>query len=87
MSCKMTAAKAQYYWRLPRLLTANQAAAHLGITPKTLWEWVNRGIIPQVKFPGAKPKYDIQDLDRIIEEHKCISPAAEVSIESVHRPK
>ncbi len=62
-----------------RLLTGKEAANYLGIRPKTFWEWVNRGIIPQVKFPGAKPKYDIQDINGIIEQHKTLSPAAQAA--------
>lgn len=72
---------------LRRLLTAAEAAVRLGITPKTLWEWVNRGIIPQVKLPGAKPKYDIHDIDRIIEAHKTLSPAAQAAADLLHNSK
>lgn len=72
---------------LRRLLTAKEAAIRLGITPKTLWEWVNRGIIPQVIFPGSKPKYDILDIDRIIEQYKSFSQASKVSIDNIHNPE
>ncbi len=54
----------------PRLLTGKQAADYLGIHPKTLWEWVNKGIIAQVKIQGANPKYDVRDLNRLIEQNK-----------------
>jgi len=60
-----------------RLLTAKQAAKYLGIRPKTFWEWVNKGVIAQVRIPNAKPKYDIHDLDSLIEENKKY-------VESVH---
>ncbi len=59
-----------------RLLTHKEAAEYLGIAAKTLWEWVNRGIIPQVKFPGSNPKYDIVDIEMAIEENKSYSEAA-----------
>ena len=59
-----------------RLLTGNEAASRLGITPKTLWQWVNLGIVPQVKIPGAKPKYDINDIDELIDRNKGYSEAA-----------
>jgi predicted site-specific integrase-resolvase len=65
---RMTNSNPQAY--IQRLLTRKEAAAYLGIAEKTLWDWVNRGIIPQVKFQKSKPKYDIRDLDRIIEENK-----------------
>jgi len=61
-----------------RLLTAKEVSIHLGITPKTLWVWVNRGLIPQVKFPGSKPKYDVQDIEKIIEQHKEYSETSHV---------
>jgi len=61
-----------------RLLSAKEVSAHLGINVKTLWSWVNRGLIPQVKLPGAKPKYDIHDIEMIIQEHKSYTDASEV---------
>lgn len=56
-----------------RLVTAKVAASYLGIRPKTLWEWVNRGVLPQVSIPGSKPKYDLRDLEKLIEKHKHFS--------------
>ena len=56
-----------------RLLSGVEAARRLGIAPKTLWEWVQKGIIPQVKFPGTKVKYDIKDIDKLIEKYKSFS--------------
>jgi len=61
-----------------RLLTAKEVSKYFGINAKTLWVWVNRGLIPQVKLPGAKPKYDIHDIERIIEKHKSYSDVSEV---------
>ena len=73
-----------FYWNKnsmevkQRLLSATQAANYLGVDTKTLWEWVNTGLIPQVKFPGRRPRYDIQDLDKLIEENKKMTDAAMV---------
>lgn len=53
-----------------RLLTGKQASQYLGIRYKTLWEWVKKGIIVQVKIPGAKAKYDLWDLEILIERSK-----------------
>ena len=53
-----------------RLLTSKQAAAMLGVSTKTLWEWVNRGVLPQVKIPGTRPKYDIEDIRLVISKYK-----------------
>lgn len=61
-----------------RLLSAKEASEYLGINVKTLWAWISRGLIPQVKLPGAKPKYDIRDIERIIEKHKSYSDISEV---------
>ena len=63
-----------------RLLTGKQASQYLGIRYKTLWEWVKKGIIAQVKIPGAKAKYDIWDLKILIERSKQIE---DVSVQKV----
>jgi len=62
-----------------RLLTAKEVSKYLGINAKTLWAWVNRGLIPQVKFPRAKAKFDIRDIETIIEKHKTYSEVSEVA--------
>ena len=72
---------------LPKLLNGRETAAMLGITVKTLWEWVNRGIIPQVKLPGAKPKYDLRDIEIIIEQHKSFAPSSLAAKEILQTPK
>ncbi len=55
---------------MKRLLTRKETAEYLGISEKTLWEWVNDGLIPQVLFPTKKPKYDIKDLDALVNKNK-----------------
>lgn len=68
-----------------RLLTAKQAAEYLGIRPKTFWEWTSKGVIPAVKIPGANPRYDLRDLEALIEQHKCYPAAGEVEGEILAR--
>lgn len=62
-----------------RLLSGKEAAEYLGITYKRLWELVQSGVIHQVKLvKNARPKYDIRELDTLIEENKSLTPAAQV---------
>ena len=55
---------------LKRLLTSKEAAEYLGISPKTLWVWSRGGLIPMVHFEGTRVKYDIRDIERVIENNK-----------------
>jgi excisionase family DNA binding protein len=55
---------------MKRLITQKEAAAILGISPKTLWLWTNNGLIPYIKLPGTRIKYDISDLEQVIQDHK-----------------
>ena len=61
---------------LKRLLTAKEAAEYLGISTKTLWEWTEKGILPRVEIPGTKSKYDLQDLENLIQENKIYATQA-----------
>jgi excisionase family DNA binding protein len=53
----------------PRLLTVQQAAAYLGRTPEAIYGMRKRGTIPVVQTDG-RVFFDIQDLDRWIEQNK-----------------
>ena len=55
---------------LKRLFTAKETAEYLGISPKTLWVWSRSGLIPMVHFEGTRVKYDIRDIERVIENNK-----------------
>jgi excisionase family DNA binding protein len=52
---------------LPELLTTQQAADHLGVTPQTLavWRCTRRYAVPFVKV-GSKVRYRRADLDRFL---------------------
>lgn len=56
-----------------RLLRADQAAAYLGISPRTLWSLTNCGEIASVRFGAGRRKsvrYDLCDLEAWIEAKK-----------------
>ncbi len=54
-----------------RLLTTKEAAAFLGVKPKTLdvWRSTQRYNIPYVKLGGAI-RYDLYDLEKVIADNK-----------------
>lgn len=58
-----------------KLLNAKEAAAHLGVCEKTLWNARERGEIQAVRM-GRRVLYDPQDLARWIETHKSTGPVA-----------
>ncbi len=55
---------------MKRLITQKEAAEMLGISPKTLWLWTNNGLIPFIKLPGTRIKYDISDIEQTIQKHR-----------------
>ena len=55
----------------PRLLTLNQAATYLGMTPDALKAKVHMGRIPTVDI-DKKLRFDKLDLDRMIDQNKKI---------------
>ena len=54
---------------IPRLLTLDQAATYLGLTKEALKAKVHIGKVPTVEI-DKKLRFDRQDLDRIITDHK-----------------
>lgn len=56
----------------PRLLTLNQAAMYLGLTPNALKAKVHMGRVPTVDI-DKKLRFDKLDLDRIIEQSKKVA--------------
>lgn len=46
----------------PRLLDAKQAAAYVGVSPKTLTRLADEGQIDR-KYIGNRPKYERESLD------------------------
>jgi len=54
---------------VPRLLTLNQAAAYLGLSPDALKAKVHMGRVPTVGI-DKKLRFDKLDLDRMIDQSK-----------------
>jgi excisionase family DNA binding protein len=55
----------------PRLLSAQTAAAYLGVPYTSLRDWAHRGHIPIVRVPGCRRLwFDRRDLDRAVESWK-----------------
>jgi excisionase family DNA binding protein len=48
--------------RLPALLTADEAAAVLGLHPKTVYAWARRGMLPVYRLPGGVLRFDEDEL-------------------------
>lgn len=55
-----------------RLLNSKQAAQYFGITERTLYNWVKRGLFKPVKIPGGHNKYDIKTLQNAINSFKKV---------------
>jgi len=53
---------------LKRLLDVTEAAEYLGISAKTLYNWVSQRKVPFFKV-GNMVRFDLQELDRFIKEH------------------
>jgi excisionase family DNA binding protein len=51
----------------PRLLTAKEAIAYLGISLNTLNRIEKRGLIQPFRTPGGHRRYDMQMLDEYLE--------------------
>ena len=53
---------------MDKRLNTNEAAAYLGVSPKTLWEWRNRSLIslPCYRIGKRKLMYLQSDLDRYL---------------------
>lgn len=53
---------------MKRLLDVTEAAEYLGISAKTLYNWVSQRKVPFFKV-GNMVRFDLQELDRFIKEH------------------
>lgn len=64
----------------PRLLSAREAARYLNMSYKNFWQLLNTGKmdLPAIRIPGTRPKYDIRDLEKLIDESRSTSASAKV---------
>jgi len=53
-----------------RLLTATEAAEYLGVAESTIRGWASQGRIPKVKIGGTALRFDVKELDLLIESDK-----------------
>jgi excisionase family DNA binding protein len=49
-----------------KLLNVGRAAAYLGVSPASLRNWSNRGLVPTYRTPGGQRRYDPADLDEFM---------------------
>ena len=61
---------------MDKRLNTNQAAAYLGVSPKTLWEWRNRTLIPLPCYRVGKRRliYLQSDLDNYLTQCRIEIP-------------
>ncbi len=55
-----------------RLFTVREAAVYLGMSPKTLYNQASARQLSVVKM-GRSLRFDVRDLDALIDAHKCSS--------------
>ena len=48
-----------------KLLRPGQAAARLGVTPRTLINYVKAGLLPAQLTPGGQRRYTLSDIKRL----------------------
>jgi hypothetical protein len=53
-----------------------EAAKHLGLTPRTLYNWRYLRKGPPYYMVGGKPVYDIRDLDQYLADRRIDPEAA-----------
>lgn len=61
---------------IKRLYTRAEAAAYLGLAPKTLENWQHQGKGPKHVKIGGRVNYDLVDLDAYIEAQKAAMESA-----------
>ena len=65
----------------PSLLTKAEAAAYLGIAPRTLDDWRSAGAIPCIERPGYV-RFLVEDLDEFLQRHRVVART-----ETAYRPR
>ncbi|MCI1134739.1 DNA-binding protein [Enterococcus gallinarum] len=53
-----------------RYLNQREACIYAGTSPKTMNEWIKRGLKQIVFNDDSNPKYDVRDIDDFMEKHK-----------------
>jgi excisionase family DNA binding protein len=50
------------------LVTAQAVADHLGISPKTVYEFAQRGLLPSIRIGERIVRFSWEDIDRYVEQ-------------------
>lgn len=53
-----------------RYLNQREACRYAGTSPKTMNEWLKKGLRQIIFDDSSNPKYDIRDIDSFMEKHK-----------------
>lgn len=53
-----------------RYLNQREACRYAGTSPKTMNEWLKKGLKQIIFDDSSNPKYDIRDIDAFMEKHK-----------------
>ncbi|MGM0182211.1 hypothetical protein IGK74_001131 [Enterococcus sp. AZ150] len=53
-----------------RYLNQREACRYAGTTPKTMNEWLKKGLKQIIFDDRSNPKYDIRDIDAFMDQHK-----------------
>ena len=56
-------------------LSIKEAAARLGVSPKTLRRWTDRGLIAHVRLPNGYRRFRPEDLDAAVREIPAVDSA------------
>jgi len=72
---------------LSRWLTAEDVAAYLGVSIRTVRSWTAAGIIPHVRLPGRLVRFDRNAVDAWVASH-AVAPVrgAQVGVAGVGDP-
>lgn len=50
------------------VLSIKEAAARLGVHPKTLRNWVDKGLVAHLKLPSGYRRFEEKEIERIARE-------------------
>lgn len=52
--------------RLSRLMTINEVAEYLSVTPRTVRRYAKQNLLRKVKFSGKNVRYRVEDVDELV---------------------
>ena len=69
-----------------RLLNSSQTCRLLGISPRTLWGWQQRGLVPYFKI-GGSIRFKLADINLSLERFRVGGIAAHARMRQKHRSR